>query len=107
MKFEHTEVMNFEGAFRGMRNPRNSWAKSDSSFGIAFEHENDKTPVEIAYAWVDYELSEYEEEANEETREHLYEEKLEWVKFSWLSFAIRCKSSIFASKIKTNQNNKH
>ena len=30
MKFEHTEVMNFEGAFRGMRNPLNSWAKSDS-----------------------------------------------------------------------------
>jgi hypothetical protein len=30
MKFEHTEVMNFEGALRGMRNPLNSWAKSDS-----------------------------------------------------------------------------
>ena len=30
MKFEHTEVMNFVGAIRGMRNPLNSWAKSDS-----------------------------------------------------------------------------
>ena len=30
MKFEQTEVMNFEGALRGMRNPMNSWAKSDS-----------------------------------------------------------------------------
>ena len=30
MKFEHTEVMNFEGALRGMRNPLNSWTKSDS-----------------------------------------------------------------------------
>lgn len=30
MKFENTEVMNFEGALRGMRNPLNSWAKSDS-----------------------------------------------------------------------------
>ena len=30
MKFEHTEVFNFEGALRGMRNPLNSWAKSDS-----------------------------------------------------------------------------
>ena len=30
MKFEHTNVMNFEAAFRGMRNPMNSWAKSDS-----------------------------------------------------------------------------
>lgn len=30
MKFEKTEVFNFEGAFRGMRNPMNSWDKSDS-----------------------------------------------------------------------------
>lgn len=30
MKFEHTEVFNFEGALRGMRNPLNSWKKSDS-----------------------------------------------------------------------------
>lgn len=32
MKFENTEVMNFEGALRGMRNPMNSWDKSDSSY---------------------------------------------------------------------------
>ena len=32
MKFENTEVFNFEGAFRGMRNPLNSWNKSDSVF---------------------------------------------------------------------------
>ena len=31
MKFEQTQVFNFEGALRGMRNPLNSWAKSDSS----------------------------------------------------------------------------
>ena len=30
MKFEKTEVFNFEGALRGMRNPMNSWDKSDS-----------------------------------------------------------------------------
>ena len=30
IKFENTEVMNFEGAIRGMRNPLNSWDKSDS-----------------------------------------------------------------------------
>ena len=30
IKFEKTEVMNFEGAIRGMRNPLNSWDKSDS-----------------------------------------------------------------------------
>lgn len=30
MKFTNTEVFNFEGALRGMRNPMNSWEKSDS-----------------------------------------------------------------------------
>lgn len=30
MKFEHTEVWGFEHALRGMRNPMNSWDKSDS-----------------------------------------------------------------------------
>lgn len=30
IKFEHTEVLNFEGALRGMRNPMNSWDQSDS-----------------------------------------------------------------------------
>ena len=30
MKFDNTEVWGFEHAFRGMRNPKNSWNKSDS-----------------------------------------------------------------------------
>lgn len=32
MKFENTEVFNMDGALRGMRNPLESWAKSDSAF---------------------------------------------------------------------------
>lgn len=32
MKFEHTEVWGFRHSLRGMRNPKNSWDKSDSSF---------------------------------------------------------------------------
>ena len=32
VKFENTSVFNFDGAVRGMRNPLDSWAKSDSSF---------------------------------------------------------------------------
>ena len=32
MKFENTEVMNFENAIRGMRNPLESWDKSDSEY---------------------------------------------------------------------------
>ena len=34
LKFENTKVYNFEGAFRGMRNPKNSWHLSDSAFGF-------------------------------------------------------------------------
>lgn len=30
IKFDYTQVMNMENAIRGMRNPLNSWAKSDS-----------------------------------------------------------------------------
>lgn len=32
IKIENIKVMNFEAAIRGMRNPMNSWAKSDSEF---------------------------------------------------------------------------
>lgn len=32
MKFENTEVWGFEHAIRGMRNPMNSWEKSDSGY---------------------------------------------------------------------------
>ena len=32
IKFEHTEVMGWEAAIRGMRNPMNSWEKSDSGY---------------------------------------------------------------------------
>ena len=33
MKFENTEVWGFEHALRGMRNPLESWEKSDSYYG--------------------------------------------------------------------------
>lgn len=32
MRFENTEVTNFDGALRGMRNPMESWGKSDSKW---------------------------------------------------------------------------
>ena len=37
IKIERTSVMNFENALRGMRNPMNSWDKSDSVFSPALE----------------------------------------------------------------------
>ena len=36
IKFERTEVAGFEPSIRGMRNPKNSWNRSDSLFGDDF-----------------------------------------------------------------------
>ena len=41
MKFENTVVYGFEGALRGMRNPKNSWNKSDTEYGIS-DYKQDK-----------------------------------------------------------------
>jgi hypothetical protein len=49
MNFENTVVSNFEGAFRGMRNPLNSWAKSDSVFGIVDLY--DDWEYKVARSW--------------------------------------------------------
>jgi hypothetical protein len=38
IKIENTEIVGWEAAIRGMRNPLNSWEKSDSGYGC----ENDK-----------------------------------------------------------------
>lgn len=34
IKIENTEVFGFEAAIRGMRNPMNSWDKSDSEYDV-------------------------------------------------------------------------
>ena len=51
MKFENTSVFNFEGALRGMRNPKNSWDNSDSFFGIV-NINNYPYEGEIADNWI-------------------------------------------------------
>lgn len=55
MKFNNTQVFNFDGAFRGMRNPKNSWSKSDSYFGLLnnFDIFQDKIE-EILPKWLKY-----------------------------------------------------
>lgn len=40
MKIENSKVFNFDGAFRGMRNPLESWDKSDSEFLIDLDMED-------------------------------------------------------------------
>lgn len=41
IKFENTEVVGWEHAIRGMRNPMNSWEKSDSLFNIGYHGSKD------------------------------------------------------------------
>ena len=53
MKFENTYVSNFEGAFRGLRNPKNSWNNSDSFFNI-IQFDSYPYESEIANNWVNY-----------------------------------------------------
>ncbi len=44
IKFESTEVIGWEHAIRGMRNPLNSWGKSDSAPAISYNHNGCLTP---------------------------------------------------------------
>jgi len=51
MKFENTEVWGFEHAIRGMRNPKNSWALSDSGPGCmkrSFAIGEESSPLKCA-----------------------------------------------------------
>lgn len=38
MNIQNERVFNFEGALHGMRNPMNSWERSDSIFGVIHKH---------------------------------------------------------------------
>lgn len=42
IKFEHTEVFGWEHTIRGMRNPLNSWEKSDSGWDAAMYEESEE-----------------------------------------------------------------
>lgn len=42
MKIENVSVMNIENAIRGMRNPLNSWDKSDSGYGCCYTTNHEK-----------------------------------------------------------------
>jgi hypothetical protein len=53
MEFLHTDVFNFKAALRGMRNPLNSWKKSDSLFDIA------PSFYDVVIAWAKKEKPEY------------------------------------------------
>lgn len=47
IKIENTEVMGWDAAIRGMRNPMNSWEKSDSYENYFVDYEKDESTGEI------------------------------------------------------------
>lgn len=54
LKIENTEVVGWEHAIRGMRNPLNSWAKSDSEFGVLYDDIPGSIEVENDDIWFSY-----------------------------------------------------
>ena len=52
---KNLKVFNFEGAFHGMRNPLNSWDKSDSYFGIINLDYDSPDYDYVADYWIEYE----------------------------------------------------
>ena len=80
MKFEYTQVFNFEGALRGMRNPLNSWAKSDSIFWIGCDHEWNDYADDVARTWADYETKDMPEgEEKEQCWDEIYDKRSNWL----------------------------
>ena len=85
MKFENTQVMNFKGAFRGLRNPLESWNKSDSLFGVD----------NIEYCDGDFEVaSEYCQEKYptlfEEDEEEYYKKEDEYAEWLRKNAVLQC-----------------
>ena len=57
IRIEHTELVGFEHAIRGMRNPLNSWDKSDSYYTyVEDEHTLQRAPFEFFVGDADLEL---------------------------------------------------
>ena len=77
MKFQNVKVYNFEGALRGMRNPKNSWHLSDSFFGLV-DMETTEADYIIAEKWVQKDYPDYPMEENPEA-ERLYEMADDWL----------------------------
>lgn len=57
MKFEKTEVWGFEHALRGMRNPLESWNKSDSEWESHINYNNNEVYVKFAIGKNDLKLA--------------------------------------------------
>ena len=79
MKFENIKVYNFENAFRGMRNPMNSWNKSDSWFGITNIWDVNQLD-DIASAWTSLKYPNWEQEyPTNRDAERCFEHYIDWL----------------------------
>lgn len=74
MKFENIRVFNFEGALRGMRNPKNSWHLSDSEFGIGTWDDAYESAKDVAgtYSMID-----------DEFQEDIFNNTLNWLEMNY------------------------
>lgn len=62
IKIDNIQIFNFEGAFRGLRNPLESWDKSDSYFGL--HNPKDYYARDIASLWVNRNFPDLEMESS-------------------------------------------
>lgn len=77
MKFSHTQVFNLEGAFRGLRNPLESWDRSDSMFGLSDLYDKD-TDYEAVARWTE-EIDHSDFDKDYDLWEAQNEKYLEWL----------------------------
>lgn len=81
MKFENDKTFNFDGAFRGMRNPLNSWAKSDSLFGYDDTERTMDRCADVIDIWVEQELKKrgIQSGPGENVYEELWKHYIDWL----------------------------
>ena len=77
MKFENIKVFNFENALRGMRNPKESWAKSDSYFGIIDDYSD--YDYDIAQAWLEKKYPEFADDHESSQYYQHFDEIDQWL----------------------------
>ena len=78
MEFKNTRVMNFENAMRGLRNPLESWEKSDSVYCIAYEFPYDVDEVIQKWILLKEDLSE-EDLSYDEEYDKLFDKYFDWL----------------------------
>lgn len=78
MKFENIRVFNFEGALRGMRNPKDSWYLSDSYFGYFSTYLPVYQVDEVAMEWTKKWESEKNDLSDTE-KEELFTKALDFI----------------------------